>query len=95
MVGMSGVPYRWFALYDGIGALLWATLGIWTDSFFAHQFTVIVGRFKDAQLILVYVAASGLLLFALVKWLIRRRHGQAEIVMQTDIAAEQPNRKPF
>lgn len=94
MAGMSGVPYGWFAFYDGIGAVLWATLGIWTGSVFAHEFTLIVGRFKDAQLIIVYLAATGLLLFLLLKWLVRHRHGRAEIVLKTDVAAKMPGREP-
>lgn len=94
MAGMSGVPYRWFAFYDGTGALLWATLGIWTGSVFAREFTLIVDQFKDVQLIFVYLAATGLFLFILVKWLVRRRHGQAEIVLKTDVAVEVPGREP-
>lgn len=95
MAGMSGVPYRWFALYDGIGALLWAILGIWTGSVFAREFTLIVDRFKDVQLIFVYLAATGLLLFFLIKWLVRRRHGRAEIVLDTDMAVKVPSRGPI
>ncbi len=95
MAGMSGVPYRWFAFYDGIGALLWATLGIWTGFVFAREFTQIVSRFKDIQLAFVYLAATGLLLFVLMKWLVRRRHGQAEIVLKTDVAAKLLDRKPL
>ncbi len=82
MAGISGVPYRWFALYDGIGALLWASLGVLTGSVFAREFTLIAGRFQDAQLIFVYLAATGLVLFVLVKWLVRRRHGRPEIVFK-------------
>jgi len=94
MAGMSGVPYRWFAFYDGIGALLWATLGIWTGSVLAREFTLIVDRFKDAQLILVYLAATGLLLFVLMKWLVRHLHGRAEIVQETGVDAKISNREP-
>jgi len=94
MAGMSGVPYRWFALYDGIGALLWATLGIWTGSVFAREFALIAGGFKDVQLIFVYLAATGLFLFVLVKWLVRLRHDRAEIVLKTDVVAEVPSREP-
>ena len=94
MAGMSGMPYRWFALYDGIGALLWATLGIWTGSVFAREFALIAGGFKDVQLIFVYLAATGLFLFVLVKWLVRLRHDRAEIVLKTDVVAEVPSREP-
>lgn len=94
MAGMSGVPYRWFALYDGIGALLWATLGIWTGSLFAREFALIADRFEDVQLIFVYLAVTGLFLFVLMKWLIRLRHAPAEIVLKTDVVLEAPVRKP-
>lgn len=93
MAGMSGVPYRWFALYDGIGALLWATLGIWTGSLFAREFALIVDRLKDVHLIIAYLGITGLLLFLLMKWLVRLRHGRAEIVSKTDVVVDVPNRK--
>lgn len=94
MAGMSGVPYRWFVLYDGIGALLWATLGLWTGSVFARELMLIVGRFKDVQLVFVYLAVTGLLLFVLMKWLVRRWHGRAEIVLQADSTSEATGREP-
>lgn len=94
MAGMSGVPYRQFAFYDGIGALVWAALGIWTGSVFAREFTLIVSRFKDVQLVFIYLAVTGLLLFMLMKWLVRRRHGRAEIILQVDLAADATGRKP-
>lgn len=80
MAGMSGVSYPRFVLYDGIGALLWASLGVGTGAVFAQRIMHIVAGFQDVQLIVVYLAASGLLLFLLMKWLVRRRHGRAEIV---------------
>jgi membrane protein DedA with SNARE-associated domain len=94
MAGMSGVPYRWFALYDGIGALLWAALGIWMGSVFAREFALFVDRLRDVQLMFAYLAATGLFLFILVKWLVRRRHGRAEIVLTTEGGAEEPNQEP-
>ncbi len=83
MAGMSGMPYRWFALYAGIGALLWSSLGVWTGYLFAREFTLIVDRFKDVQFALVYVAGAGLLMFLLMKWFIRRLHGRAQIRLAT------------
>lgn len=94
MAGMSGVPYRQFALYDGIGALLWATVGVWTGSVFAQEFVRLIGRIQDAQLIVIYLAATGLLLFFLMKWLVRRRHGRAEFVPRTGAAADPARQKP-
>ena len=85
MAGMSGVSYLRFALYDGIGALLWASLGVGIGAVFAQRIMHIVAGFQDAQLIIVYLAASGLLLFLLMKWLVRRRHGRAELVSPATI----------
>lgn len=81
MAGISGMPYRWFALYAGIGALLWSSLGVCTGYVFAREFTLLVGRFRDVQFALVYVAAAGLLMFVLMKWFIRRLHGRAQVVL--------------
>lgn len=81
MAGMSGMRYRWFALYAGIGALLWSSLGVWTGYLFAREFTLIVGGFKDVQFAFVYLAAAGLFMFVLMKWFIRRLHGRAQIAL--------------
>lgn len=88
MAGMSGVPYRLFALYDGIGAVLWATLGVATGMLFAHQFALIVDRLEDTRAIFIYLAAAGLLLFLLMKWLVRLIHGRAEIAVQAEVTAK-------
>lgn len=92
MAGMSRVPYLRFALYDGIGALLWATLGVWTGSVFSQKIMQLVAQLQDVQLIIVYLAATALLLYVLMKWLVRRRHGQAELISKTNAgeAALQP-----
>jgi membrane protein DedA with SNARE-associated domain len=94
VAGISGVPYRRFALYDGIGALLWAAFGIGAGSVFAREFTLLADRFRDVELIFAYLAATGLCLFILVKWLVRRRHGRAEIVLETEDTADVPSREP-
>lgn len=88
MAGMSGISYPLFALYDGIGALLWATLGVATGSIFAHQFALIADRLEDVRAIFIYLAATGLLLFLLMKWLVRRIHGRAEIEAQTEVVVK-------
>lgn len=93
MAGMSGVPYRLFAFYDGLGALLWATLGVATGALFARQFTAIVNRLEDTRAIFIYLGATGLLLFLLVKWLVRLRHGRAEIESGPPMTAQSPERR--
>ena len=79
MAGMSGVPYRFFVLYDGIGAVLWATVGVAIGSIFAQQVALFVNRLEGTRTIFIYVAAAGLLLFLLMKWLVRRVHGRAKV----------------
>lgn len=78
MAGMSGMPYRWFALYDGIGALLWATVGIETGALFAHELAGMLDGLESVQSAVLYLAAGALCMFLLMKWWIRRRHGSAE-----------------
>ena len=94
MAGISNVPYRRFVLYDGIGALLWATTGIWTGSVFAQEFARLIGHIQDTQLIMIYLVATGLLLFLLMKWLVRRRHGRAESLPRTAAATDPARQKP-
>lgn len=79
MAGMSGVPYRLFLLYDGIGALLWASLGVTTGAVFAYQIPAILGQLENSRMVLLYLVGSLLLLFLLMKWLVRRRHGRAQL----------------
>lgn len=79
MAGMAGVPYPSFLLFDGIGALLWAILGVATGFVFAREIPALTGRIEDAKVLSFYLAASAVLLFILMKWWIRRRHGQARL----------------
>ncbi|HEY3326400.1 MAG TPA: TIGR04283 family arsenosugar biosynthesis glycosyltransferase [Novimethylophilus sp.] len=79
MSGMSGMAYRQFALYDGIGAGLWATLGVAVGALFAHRIGAIIGMLENSRVVLLYLVASLLLLFLLTKWLVRRRHGAAAL----------------
>jgi membrane protein DedA with SNARE-associated domain len=83
MAGMAGVPYRQFALYDGIGALLWAALGVWIGHQFAAQFNQVAVHLESVRTIVIYLVGAGLLLFFLIKLLVRRRHGRAVIEVKT------------
>ncbi|MDD2833349.1 MAG: DedA family protein [Methylotenera sp.] len=82
MSGMSGVPYRLFCLYDGIGAILWASLGVSLGMTFASQINIMIGHLEHSRIVLLYLAGSLLLLFLLMKWLIRVRHGRASLDTQ-------------
>lgn len=79
MAGMSGVPYRLFLRYDGIGAILWAGLGVTIGMVFASQINLLIGHLENSRIILMYLAGSLLLLFLLIKWLVRMRHGRASL----------------
>lgn len=84
MAGMSGVPYRQFALYDGIGAVLWAALGIGVGQHFAEQLSRMIDHLESMRIVIIYMAGAGLLLFFLIKLLVRHRHGGAHIDTRLD-----------
>lgn len=79
MSGMSGVLYRQFFLYDGLGSVLWASLGVSVGMVFASQINVMIGHLESSRIVLLYLAGSLFLLFLLMKWLIRMRHGRANL----------------
>jgi membrane protein DedA with SNARE-associated domain len=81
MAGMAGVTYRLFLLYDGIGALLWAALWIGLGTYFAQNVATFIDRLENSRLIVLYLAGSLLLLFLLIKWIVRRRHGAATLAI--------------
>jgi len=80
MAGMSGVPYWAFLLFDGIGAVLWASLGVTTGIVFAREIPALAGRIEDSRGLLFFLAAGAIVLFLLLKWWTRQRHGQADLV---------------
>ncbi|OIP07678.1 MAG: hypothetical protein COW56_14225 [Rhodocyclales bacterium CG17_big_fil_post_rev_8_21_14_2_50_68_7] len=92
MAGMSGLAYGWFLLYDGIGALLWAALGISSGALFADRLASLLAGLESVHGIIGYVAVAALLMFVLMKWLVRRLHGRARI--ETTAGSPQPSRKP-
>lgn len=83
MAGMSGLSYRQFALYDGIGALLWAASGVWLGDQFAAQFSQVAEHLDNVRALVIYLTGAGLLLFFLIKLLVRHRHGRAVIEIKT------------
>jgi len=79
MAGMAGVPYRSFLLFDGIGAILWASLGVTTGIVFAREIPALAGRIENSGQLLFFLAAGAVVLFLLLKWWMRQRHGRAEL----------------
>lgn len=79
MAGMSGLGYSRFALYDGIGALLWASLIVSAGWGFAHQLTSLVGQIEHVRLAVIWLGGVGLVLFVLMKLWIRHFHGAAQL----------------
>ncbi|OGA52920.1 MAG: hypothetical protein A3G24_26940 [Betaproteobacteria bacterium RIFCSPLOWO2_12_FULL_62_13] len=79
MAGMAGVPYRSFLLFDGIGAVLWASLGVSTGIVFAREIPALASRIEDTRALLLLLAAGAVVLFLLLKWWMRQRHGRAEL----------------
>ncbi len=79
MAGMSTLGYIRFALYDGIGALLWASLIVSAGWGFAHQLASLVGQIEHVRLALLWLGGIALVLFVLMKLWIRYLHGAAQL----------------
>ncbi|MDO9009464.1 MAG: DedA family protein [Thiobacillus sp.] len=79
MAGMSGLAYRRFAAFTGIGALLWASLIVSAGWGFAHQLANLVGQIEHVRLAVLWLGGIGLVLFVLMKLWIRHLHGAAQL----------------
>lgn len=79
MAGISGIRYGRFALYDGLGALLWAGLVVLAGWWFAHRLASLVGQIDNVRLAVLCLAGAALLLFMLMKVWIRYLHGAARL----------------
>ncbi len=77
MASMAGITYPQFLLYNGIGSLLWACTGVAVGILFAHRIIGLLDGIEHSKTPMLYLAAAFLLLFFLLKWLARRRHGAA------------------
>ncbi len=84
MAGISGIRYGRFALYDGIGALLWAGVVIFAGWWFAHRLASLVGQIDNVRLAVLWLGGIGLLLFVLMKVWIRHLHGAAHLSVARD-----------
>ncbi len=79
MAGMAGLALRRFAFYDGLGALLWASVGVSTGMLFAREIPLLINRAEQARNGLLLFGAALLGIFILMKLWIRLLHGRAEI----------------
>lgn len=84
MAGMSGMLYRQFLLYDGIGSILWACFGIAMGSIFAHRINALFGMLDRSRTILFYLLGVLLLLFFMLKLLVRWQHGRAKLPLKQE-----------
>ncbi|WP_116136223.1 DedA family protein/thiosulfate sulfurtransferase GlpE [Trinickia diaoshuihuensis] len=72
MAGALGTPYRAFVAHDGIGAAIWASLGLGIGALVANQvdwFFAGIGRLGHAS---IFVIAALLAAYAAYRWMRRR-----------------------
>jgi membrane protein DedA with SNARE-associated domain/rhodanese-related sulfurtransferase len=72
MAGAVGTPYRAFVAHDGIGAAIWATLGVGVGFIVSRQVDWLfasIGRLGHAS---IPVVAALLVLYAIYRWVRRR-----------------------
>lgn len=79
MAGALGVPYRAFVAHDGIGAAIWATLGLAVGVMVSRQVDWLLGAFNRLGPRSLFVVAALLAAYAGYRWL-RRRALNAKLV---------------
>ncbi|HVW53603.1 MAG TPA: DedA family protein/thiosulfate sulfurtransferase GlpE [Trinickia sp.] len=79
MAGAVGVPYRAFVAHDGIGAAIWATLGLAVGVMVSRQVDWLLGAFNRLGPRSLFVVAALLAAYAGYRWL-RRRALNAKLV---------------
>jgi len=77
MAGMSGVPYLSFLVFDAIGAALWASVVVGIGIAFAREIPAVLVQIDDAKGLFFAFAATVVMLWILMKWWRRLRHGPA------------------
>ena len=73
VAGTSRLPYREFALFAYVGALLWSTLFITLGYTVGRQWRLIVDELQDHQIEAVGLVIAGLLAYGLFRYLRARR----------------------
>lgn len=72
MAGAVGVPYRAFVAHDGIGAAIWATLGLAVGVMVSRQVDWLLGAVNRLGPRSLFVVAALLAAYAGYRWLRRR-----------------------
>ncbi|TAM51290.1 MAG: hypothetical protein EPN57_18765 [Paraburkholderia sp.] len=79
MAGAVGVPYRAFVAHDGIGAAIWATLGLAVGVMVSREVDWLLGAVNRLGSRSLFVVAALLAAYAGYRWL-RRRALKAKLV---------------
>ncbi|TKC87656.1 hypothetical protein FAZ69_15270 [Trinickia terrae] len=72
MAGAMNTPYRMFLLYDGLGAALWAGIGLMVGAVFSQQIDMLFAGINRLGKAAALVAAVLLALYAAYRWTRRR-----------------------
>jgi membrane protein DedA with SNARE-associated domain/rhodanese-related sulfurtransferase len=72
MAGAMNTPYRNFLLYDGIGAAIWAGVGLVVGAVFSQQIDMLFAGINRLGKAAALVAVVLLLLYAAYRWTRRR-----------------------
>jgi membrane protein DedA with SNARE-associated domain/rhodanese-related sulfurtransferase len=72
MAGAMNTPYRTFLLYDGIGAALWAGVGLIVGALFSQQIDMLFAGINRLGKTAALAVAVLLLCYALYRWTRRR-----------------------
>lgn len=69
LIGSSAMPAGRFAVANGVGALLWAGLGVAAGWFFGAAAQALFGRLDGAEIwLFAALAAAGVLVWAVARW---------------------------
>ncbi|MBU6486713.1 MAG: DedA family protein/thiosulfate sulfurtransferase GlpE [Burkholderiales bacterium] len=79
MAGAVGVPYRAFVAHDGIGAAIWATLGLAVGVMVSREVDWLLGAVNRLGSRSLFVVAALLAAYAGYRWL-RRRALKAKLI---------------
>jgi membrane protein DedA with SNARE-associated domain/rhodanese-related sulfurtransferase len=72
MAGAMGTPYRTFLVYDGVGAALWAGVGLIVGALFSQQIDMLFAGINRLGKTAALVAVVLLGLYAVYRWTRRR-----------------------
>lgn len=83
LAGSAGMPYRWFLLFDGLGALLWSGLFLGAGYSFGWQLAWAQEGYRTGSRVVIGTLALILGLYVLVKLVRRRHHGPGTLRERT------------